>query len=93
MLQLHYVPFFTDLSPSNWSSSFLVSVRTASKKAGGNTRNAGNARRKVRGPKAKDGEFVQKGKILVLQNQLLFHPGLNVSSCCVLVLYLQRHLT
>ncbi|KAG8258969.1 50S ribosomal protein L27-like isoform X1 [Homalodisca vitripennis] len=55
-----------------------VISRGASKKAGGSTKNHGNARRKRRGIRVQDGRFVQKGTILVLQRYLIFHPGLNV---------------
>ncbi|KAL1117832.1 hypothetical protein AAG570_004147, partial [Ranatra chinensis] len=61
-------------------SSFAgVSCREASKKAGGSTKNQkGRARPKHRGIRCQDGTYVQKGTLLVVQNKLRCHPGLNV---------------
>ncbi|KAK9507245.1 hypothetical protein O3M35_007149 [Rhynocoris fuscipes] len=62
----------------NFTENFL-SIRFASKKAGGSTRNKGGRRRpKHRAIHYQDGEFVQKGTMLITQNKLRCHPGLNV---------------
>lgn len=59
---------------------FVDSVRNASKKTGGSTRNQKpKTRAKHRGWKRLDNHHVETGTILVLQNTLRFHPGLNVS--------------
>ena len=62
-------------------SLFLVnSVRFASKKTSGSTRNTSpKSRPKHRGWKVQDGHSVTAGTILVTQRHLRFHPGLNVS--------------
>ncbi|BES94416.1 Ribosomal protein L27 [Nesidiocoris tenuis] len=61
------------------SEPLLNCQRNASKKAGGSTRNsAGVVRPKHRGVKHKSGTYVQEGALVVLQNKLRFHPGLNV---------------
>ncbi|XP_023016409.1 large ribosomal subunit protein bL27 [Leptinotarsa decemlineata] len=57
----------------------LGTVRLASKKAKGSTRNTSpKVRPKHRGWKVQDGHYVHPGHILVLQRHLRFHPGLNV---------------
>nr|XP_022905845.1 uncharacterized protein LOC111417712 [Onthophagus taurus] len=54
-------------------------VRNASKKAGGSTKNnSTKIRPKHRGWKRQDGHWVESGTILVLQRTLRFHPGQNV---------------
>lgn len=60
--------------------SALGSVRFASKKAGSGARwqSSGNRKKKYRGLKHKDGEFVQAGTMLATQLTLRFFPGLNV---------------
>lgn len=58
---------------------WIMLNRGASKKSGGSTQNAGKARPKHRGIKYQDGQVVQKGTMLVTQNFLRFHPGMNVS--------------
>ncbi|XP_015590211.1 39S ribosomal protein L27, mitochondrial [Cephus cinctus] len=56
-----------------------TTVRNASKKTGGSTRNkGGHARPKHRGWRVQDGHFVQAGTILATQLTTRFHPGLNV---------------
>uniref|UniRef100_A0A1B6L6Y0 Large ribosomal subunit protein bL27m n=1 Tax=Graphocephala atropunctata TaxID=36148 RepID=A0A1B6L6Y0_9HEMI len=63
------------------NSDFLGQVisRAASKKTGGSTKNHGNAKwKRPRGIRVQDGRFVQQGTLLVVQNHLMFHPGLNV---------------
>ncbi|XP_055370878.1 50S ribosomal protein L27 [Condylostylus longicornis] len=60
-------------------STLLNITRSASKKAGGSTRNRkGHARPKHRGWKVNDGHYVSKGTLLVTQLSTRFHPGLNV---------------
>nr|CAD7575305.1 unnamed protein product [Timema californicum] len=55
------------------------SVRWASKKTSGSTRNQkGHARPKHRGVRVQDGHYVQAGTLLAVQLKLRFHPGLNV---------------
>lgn len=70
----------------------VLNVRFASKKTGGSTRNRkGHARPKHRGIHYQDGAYVQPGTMLITQNKLRCHPGLNVSSfyinnfCLVLI--------
>ncbi|CAH1405169.1 unnamed protein product [Nezara viridula] len=59
--------------------SNVLNVRFASKKAGSSTRNRkGHCRPKHRGIHYQDGSFVQPGTMLVTQNKLRCHPGLNV---------------
>lgn len=61
-------------------ASWFTSVRNASKKAGGSSKNTkGRARGKARGAKRVDGDWVTQGSILVRQLGLDFLPGLNVS--------------
>lgn len=60
--------------------SWFVSVRNASKKAGGSSKNKKHRPRgKARGAKRVDGDWVTQGSILVRQLGLDFLPGLNVS--------------
>ncbi|KAJ8925183.1 hypothetical protein NQ315_001368 [Exocentrus adspersus] len=55
------------------------SVRFASKKTSGSTKNTRTkVKPKHRGWKVQDGHYVNPGHILVLQRHLRFHPGLNV---------------
>ncbi|EDS40297.1 mitochondrial 39S ribosomal protein L27 [Culex quinquefasciatus] len=57
----------------------LVSVRFASKKTGGSTKNPqDHGRPKHRGWKIQDGQTVSAGTILATQRTPRFHPGLNV---------------
>ncbi|XP_014247693.1 uncharacterized protein LOC106665638 [Cimex lectularius] len=57
----------------------VISTRLASKKAGGSSKNKkGKPRPKHRRIRYQDGRYVQKGTMLVTQNTLRFHPGLNV---------------
>lgn len=66
-------------SITNPVGNILVSVRNASKKTSGSTRNRpGKARPKHRGWKVQDGTFVQAGTILATQRTTRFHPGHNV---------------
>ncbi|KAF6210712.1 hypothetical protein GE061_013819 [Apolygus lucorum] len=59
--------------------SNVISTRFASKKTGGSSKNhAGVVNPKHRGIKYNNGRFVQQGTLLVTQNKLRFHPGLNV---------------
>ncbi|XP_071546092.1 large ribosomal subunit protein bL27m [Panulirus ornatus] len=63
----------------NKTAGWLTSIRNASKKAGGSSRNKkGRARGKHRGIKKRDGVWVSQGTILVRQLGLNYHPGLNV---------------
>lgn len=58
----------------------LISIRNASKKSGGSSRNkSSRSKGKFRGIKKVDGEWVTQGTILVRQLGLDFLPGLNVS--------------
>merc|ERR1711928_133843 len=60
---------------------FQSSVRWASKKAGGSSKNRkGHAPGKRRGLKAQDGERVTVNSILLRQLGVRCHPGLNVGS-------------
>lgn len=69
----------THISILSFISVLGLSVRFASKKTGSSTRNKkGNRRPKHRGIHYQDGEFVQKGTMLITQNKLRCHPGLNV---------------
>ncbi|KAG7155021.1 39S ribosomal protein L27, mitochondrial-like [Homarus americanus] len=64
---------------SNNTVGLLTSVRNASKKSGGSSRNKkGRARGKRRGIKKADGLWVSQGTILVRQLGLDYLPGLNV---------------
>ncbi|XP_055617959.1 39S ribosomal protein L27, mitochondrial [Toxorhynchites rutilus septentrionalis] len=61
------------------SSPFIASIRHASKKTGGSTRNpVSHGRPKHRGWKVQDGHYVSAGTILATQRTPRFHPGLNV---------------
>eukprot|EP00088_Acartia_fossae_P030743 TRINITY_DN3172_c0_g1_i2.p1 TRINITY_DN3172_c0_g1~~TRINITY_DN3172_c0_g1_i2.p1 ORF type:complete len:153 (+),score=26.49 TRINITY_DN3172_c0_g1_i2:34-492(+) len=63
------------LTPSN---IIQISVRDASKKAGGSTRNrCKNTPGKMRGIKVYDGQRVPEGKMLVSQYRLAVLPGWN----------------
>lgn len=58
----------------------IGSVRQASKKAGGSTRNKkGPTKGKHRGPKVFEGEDVHAGEIVFRQLGLKVYPGENVS--------------
>lgn len=58
---------------------FTESLRFASKKTGGSTKNVTrHSRPKHRGWKVQDGHFVSSGTLLVTQLTIRFHPGLNV---------------
>ncbi|XP_037776277.1 50S ribosomal protein L27-like [Penaeus monodon] len=64
---------------SNTTASSLTSIRHASKKAGGSTKNPkGRPKGKHRGIKKVDGHWVSSGTIIVRQLGLDYHPGLNV---------------
>lgn len=64
------------------------SIRWASKKTGGSTRNQkGHGRPKHRGWRVQDGHYVQAGTILATQLSLRFHPGLNVILSSILIRY------
>ncbi|XP_065356852.1 large ribosomal subunit protein bL27m [Calliphora vicina] len=57
----------------------LTTIRNASKKTGGSTRNKkGHARPKHRGWRVQDGHYVSQGTLLATQLTTRFHPGLNV---------------
>uniref|UniRef100_A0A1A7YFK1 Large ribosomal subunit protein bL27m n=1 Tax=Iconisemion striatum TaxID=60296 RepID=A0A1A7YFK1_9TELE len=59
--------------------SLLDSVRFASKKAGGSTKNTGGKSPGRRfGFKKQDGHFVHAGNILATQRLLRYHPGAHV---------------
>ncbi|XP_063636393.1 large ribosomal subunit protein bL27m [Cydia splendana] len=61
------------------STVLLESVRNASKKTGGSTKNTNcKVKPKHRGWKKQDGHTVQAGNILATQRTPRFHPGLNV---------------
>ncbi|XP_034049620.1 39S ribosomal protein L27, mitochondrial [Thalassophryne amazonica] len=60
-------------------SSLLDSVRFASKKTGGSTRNSTGRRAGRRyGFKKQDGNFVHAGNILATQRIMRYHPGAHV---------------
>ncbi|KAM9336278.1 large ribosomal subunit protein bL27m [Symphorus nematophorus] len=60
-------------------SSLIDSVRSASKKAGGSTKNLGGKSPGRRyGFKKQDGNFVRAGNILATQRMLRYHPGAHV---------------
>jgi len=66
---------------------FQSSVRWASKKAGGSSKNRkGHAPGKRRGLKAQDGERVTVNSILLRQLGVRCHPGLNVRSFFIMSL-------
>ncbi|XP_023173435.1 39S ribosomal protein L27, mitochondrial [Drosophila hydei] len=57
----------------------ITTIRNASKKTGGSTRNKkGHPRPKHRGWRVQDGHYVSHGTILATQLTTRFHPGLNV---------------
>ncbi|KAH8403031.1 hypothetical protein KR222_003451 [Zaprionus bogoriensis] len=57
----------------------ITTIRNASKKTGGSTRNKkGHPRPKHRGWRVQDGHSVSEGTILATQRSTRFHPGLNV---------------
>lgn len=59
--------------------SYLATIRNASKKTGGSTRNKkGHPRPKHRGWRVQDGHWVSQGTLLATQLTPRFHPGLNV---------------
>ncbi|EAT46409.1 AAEL002418-PA [Aedes aegypti] len=61
------------------NSPFFATIRHASKKTGGSTRNpSDHGRPKHRGWKVQDGHYVSAGTILATQRTPRFHPGLNV---------------
>lgn len=64
-----------------WSKfPFTATIRNASKKTGGSTRNKkGHPRPKHRGWRVQDGHYVSQGTLLATQLTTRFHPGLNVS--------------
>ncbi|XP_030257093.1 large ribosomal subunit protein bL27m [Sparus aurata] len=60
-------------------SSLLESVRFASKKSGGSSKNLGGKSPGRRyGFKKQDGNFVNAGNILATQRQMRYHPGAHV---------------
>ncbi|XP_069544022.1 large ribosomal subunit protein bL27m isoform X1 [Brachyistius frenatus] len=60
-------------------SSLLVSLRFASKKAGGSSKNVGGKSPGRRyGFKKQDGNFVHAGNILATQRLMRYHPGAHV---------------
>ncbi|XP_064617833.1 large ribosomal subunit protein bL27-like [Liolophura sinensis] len=62
--------------PAGFDSQMWQSVRCASKKAGGSTKNMkGRTIGKRRGWKRQDGQFVHAGEILVRQLGLRYYPG------------------
>ena len=68
---------------------FLGWHRTATKKAGGTSRNGRDSNPKYLGVKKFGGEYVIPGNIIVRQRGTKFHPGNNVGmvSVCVCVLF------
>nr|XP_045623093.1 39S ribosomal protein L27, mitochondrial-like [Procambarus clarkii] len=77
---------------SNSTIGWMTTVRNASKKASGSSRNKpGRPRGKHRGIKKRDGTWVTKGTILVRQLGLLFHPGLNVGIGSDKTLFAREH--
>jgi large subunit ribosomal protein L27 len=64
---------------STLSSPFLSSVRFASKKAKGSTKNGRDTIGKRLGPKVMDGEFVSVGNILVRQRGSRANAGVDVA--------------
>lgn len=62
------------------SSPFAQSVRHASKKAKGSSRNGRDSIGKRLGPKVMDGEYVLAGNILVRQRGTKVRPGVDVAS-------------
>ncbi|CAG5129376.1 unnamed protein product [Candidula unifasciata] len=72
-------PFLSAAAASRALPAMDMTVRNASKKSGGSTRNTvGRPRRKNRGIKVQDGAFVHKGDLLVKQYGLKFYPGEHV---------------
>lgn len=60
-------------------AGFWTTIRNASKKTGGSTKNPKEkGRPKHRGWRVQDGHFVSQGTILATQLKPRFHPGLNV---------------
>ncbi|KAJ3607971.1 hypothetical protein NHX12_025022 [Muraenolepis orangiensis] len=60
-------------------SSCVDSVRFASKKAGGSSKNLGGKSGGRRfGPKTNEGHFVHAGNVLATQRDLRYHPGAHV---------------
>uniref|UniRef100_A0AAQ4RQB2 Mitochondrial ribosomal protein L27 n=1 Tax=Gasterosteus aculeatus aculeatus TaxID=481459 RepID=A0AAQ4RQB2_GASAC len=61
-------------------AALLDSVRSASKKAGGSSKNlGGKSPGRRHGFKKQDGNFVHAGNILATQRLMRFHPGAHVS--------------
>merc|ERR1712196_548584 len=56
----------------------LSATRTATKKAGGSTRNGRDSNPKMLGVKVYGGQGIQPGGIIVRQRGTQFHPGRNV---------------
>lgn len=76
----------------NNCAGWFTSVRNASKKAGGSSRNTkGRARGKGRGAKRLDGDWVPQGCIIMRQLGLDFLPGLNVGIGRDRTLYAKYH--
>ncbi|XP_037960363.1 39S ribosomal protein L27, mitochondrial [Teleopsis dalmanni] len=70
----------------------LNTVRNASKKTGGSTRNKkGHPRPKHRGWRVQDGHYVSQGTLLATQLTTRFHPGLNVGFGGNGTLYAMEH--
>lgn len=73
-------------------AGFWTTIRNASKKTGGSTKNPKEkGRPKHRGWRVQDGHFVSQGTILATQLKPRFHPGLNViihSSSTIIILIL-----
>ena len=63
---------------------FLGWHRTATKKAGGTSRNGRDSNPKYLGVKKFGGEYVIPGNIIVRQRGTKFHPGNNVGMVSVL---------
>ncbi|XP_067913869.1 large ribosomal subunit protein bL27m-like isoform X3 [Heterodontus francisci] len=57
----------------------IITVRCASKKAGGSSKNlGGNSPGRRYGWKKGDGDFVHTGNILATQRLIRWHPGANI---------------
>ncbi|RDD37259.1 50S ribosomal protein L27 [Trichoplax sp. H2] len=56
----------------------LQTIRCASKKSGGKSKNGRGSAGKRLGPKKSDGQSVIPGNIIMRQRGTKFHPGLNV---------------
>ena len=69
------------------SLGFLGWHRTATKKAGGTSRNGRDSNPKYLGVKKFGGEYVIPGNIIVRQRGTKFHPGNNVGMVSVCVLF------